>query len=137
MSMIINGYNLENEEKVNRAIYGVVGRGGELTGGVGEGASDEQKIAEYDRLGGYIKKGKYKVKTGSFFNFKAKKPHAEPQVLLLLTDLDGNTVELPEGEALSPELKAAEKIAENKASKKAKVRTGKKESDVEEISDEE
>lgn len=112
--MKLGNYTVANEEKLNRAIFGSMSSEGKLVGGVGEEAADEVKLAAYDKLGGLIKAGKYKVKTGSFWDFEAKKPRKEPKVLLVLKDLEGNTVEIPEGEAIPVEVQAAEKIADNK-----------------------
>ena len=112
--MQIKGYTLVNEEKIRRAIEGSMGQGGKLLNGVGD--QDEDAIlAKYDQLGGLILKGKRKVKTGSFYDFEKKKPRVEPEVILVLSDLEGNTVEVGEDEEISPELKAAETIQEKKA----------------------
>lgn len=123
--MKILGYILDNEEKIERAIQGVNGREGKLYEGVGEDASDEVKLAAYDRLGGLILKGGRKVKTGCFCDLKATKeasrkagytvvvPFEKPKVILLIRDLEGNEVEIDAEKELTPEQKAAEKI-ENK-----------------------
>src|SRR3990167_5053548 len=47
-------YLLVNNDKLNRAIFGNVGRGGQMEGGAGEKATPELVIAEYDKLGGLI-----------------------------------------------------------------------------------
>ncbi len=120
----INGYTLVNAEKVNRAIYGAVLSQGQMKGGVGESATDEELLAEYDRLGGLILKGKFQVKLGSFYDFKTRKPRAKPEIVFVFKDLTGETVEVEEGEALPLDVQAAEKIKEKKVAK-AKA-TGKK-----------
>lgn len=112
------GYTLANEEKLNRAVYGHMIQEGKLEGGVGEGATPEAVLAEYDKLGGLILKGNHKVKTGSFYDFPARKPKATPEVLLVFRDLDDNIIEIPEGEALPMEVVAAERIKEKKGAKK-------------------
>lgn len=92
---IVSGkYVLDNPEKVNRAIYGFVSSGGQMKGGVGEGASDDAILAEYDRLGGLILLGGRKVKTGSFYDILAKKPRATPKVILVVKTSKG-FVEVP------------------------------------------
>jgi hypothetical protein len=118
--MQINGFTLVNEEKINRAIFGTVGREGKLDGGVGERASDDAKIAEYDKLGGLILKGKYTVKTGSFYDFEGRSPRETPEVVLVFRDLAGQVVEIADGEAIPMEVKAAEMIKESKKPKKVK-----------------
>ena len=112
--MQIGQFTLENEEKIDRAINGTPGRGGVAQGGVGKDAKPEAILAEYDRLGGYITKGGRKIKSGSFYDFKNRKPRVEPEVVYELRDLDGNKVELKEGEDVPVEVIAAEKRAKNK-----------------------
>lgn len=117
---IILGYKLANESKLERAIYGHMASQGSLEGGVGADASDEQIIAEYDRLGGLIlNKDGYKVKTGSFYNFdrKVRAAHKEPQVTLIFKDLNGTEVEVPEDEPLPMEVRAAQMAAKVTAGK--------------------
>jgi hypothetical protein len=121
----ILGYTLVNNEKLNRAIFGMIGPRGSLMGGVGENASDMEKIAEYDRLGGLILKGERKVKTGSFYNFTKKTPREKPEVLLVFTDIAGNTVELGEEEPIPMEVKAAQMIKEQKTKAATKTVTKK------------
>lgn len=133
-------FTLLNAEKYNRAINGAVVGHGKLVGGVGEDASDLEKLAEYDRLGGAIRKGKSVVKTGSFYDFKARKPRTEPEVVLQFRDLEGQLVELAADEEVPIELKAAQ-IAEEKrvakAVEKAAKKAGKKAKEEVEESDEE
>ena len=112
-------YTAVNEEKWNRAVYGTVTSRGSLQGGVGENASYEEKLVEYDRLGGLILLGKNKVKTGSFYDFEKRKPREKPEVLLVFRDLNGVVVEIPEGKEVPLEVKAAELARE-------KVKVGKK-----------
>lgn len=104
--MKIGDYELVNEEKVNRAILGMAKSNGVLAGGVGEDATDEAKIAEYDRLGGLIKLNGDKVKMGSFFDFKNKKPREEPEVILEF-NINGKVVEIAASEPLPPVVRAA------------------------------
>jgi len=106
--MKLGKYTAQNEEKVNRAIYGSMSSGGQLKGGVGENALPEVILAEYDRLGGAILLGKNKVKMGSFYDFEKRKPREKPEVLLVFRDLNGIKVEIPEGKEVPIEVQAAE-----------------------------
>lgn len=116
------GYDLINEEKLNRAVFGSAGREGKLEGGVGEGASDEVKLAAYDKLGGLIKKGENTVKMGSFYDFEKKAPRKTPEVLFV-SRVDGIEITLTEEEAIA--LKKAQNKADTlKASKVKKVKKG-------------
>lgn len=108
--MNIGQFQLVNEEKVQRAIYGSVGKGGAMTGGVGENAGDAVVIAEYDRLGGLVLKEGEKVKTGSFYDFQAKVPRETPDVVLLYT-VNGRIVEVPDGAPLPVSVRAAQMVA--------------------------
>lgn len=119
--MEINGLILQNEEKVDRAINGAVGREGKAEGGVGADASPEQIIAAYDKLGGLILKGGHKVKTGCFWNFKEGKPVENPKVMFTLRDINGNEVSIPDGVELPVEVKAVEIIAKKKRGRKTRV----------------
>lgn len=123
--MEIQGLSLLNEEKANRAIYGTVGGQGQMIGGVGEDASDSAKIAAYDKLGGLIKKGKYSIKTGCFFDFKKNKAIEKPEIIFVMRDLNGHEVEVPEGEQIPLEVKAVEIQQEKKAKKGAEKKAKK------------
>lgn len=116
----INGFSLVNEEKLERALHGSMGKGGILVGGVGDKAKPEEVIAEYDKLGGLVLQGKRKVKTGSFYDFDKGEARETPNVVLVLRDLEGNVEEVREDE-ITAEHVAAEKIAEKKATKQAKT----------------
>lgn len=122
--MNILGYECSNEEKLNRAIYGAVAKNGKTEGGVGEDAPPELKLAAYDRLGGLITKDGRKVKNGCFCDYEASKSQGtlvafeKPDPILLINDFEGNVVEFKEGDALTPEVRAAEIIAEKKRKKK-------------------
>ena len=130
--MQIKGFTLENSEKAKRAIEGTLMREGGLVGGVGEDASDELKLAVYDRLGGYITKDSRKVKNGCFYDaLKTKEatrksgeltviPVEKPKIIFLIT-ANGRTVELKEGEKLSPELEAAEIVQKEEKEERKKL----------------
>jgi hypothetical protein len=107
--MIINGFSLENDEKIDRAIHGTVTEKGQLTGGVGEGASEEAILAEYDRLGGLITKEGEKVKNGSFYDYQGKKAREKADVMFV-AEIDGDLVDVTEEEA------KAIKVAKKKSS---------------------
>ena len=118
--MNLLGYECVNEDKVKRAIEGNIGAQGKLHGGVGEVASDEAKLAEYDRLGGLVLKNGNKVKTGSFYDFANKAPRTKPEVVLVFRDIEGKEVEVPEGEEVPIEVKAAQIADKAKKAKKVK-----------------
>lgn len=107
--MNINGFELENSEKLERVIEGVVNRLGERSGGIGEEADDALKLAKYDAVGGLITLNGRKVKTGSFWDFKTRKMRPTPEVMLVMRDLEGNEVEIAAND-VSPELLAKEMI---------------------------
>lgn len=118
--MNIGKYVLANPEKVDRAINGTVGAGGQPRGGVGPEAKPAAIIAEYDRLGGHIitADGGYKVKPGSFYDFKNKKAIAKPEPMLTFR-IDGEDIEVDEGEPLPMEVRASQAAAKKKAEKAA------------------
>lgn len=115
---------------------GSAGEGGKMVGGVGNGAYfqeawkrngvelDEKEVdvletallAEYDRLGGLIKRAGDVVKMGSFYDFKARKPLSKPNVVFTYR-VNGEVVEVPDGEAEPVSVKAV-KIQKGKAVKK-------------------
>ena len=113
--MIIKGYTLVNAEKLDRALNGAQQADSSRIGGVGNGAYYEKGwkkegvkleakevdvletalLAEYDKLGGLIYKDSDKVKMGSFYDFKAKKPFVKPVVKLVFM-INGKEVEIVE-----------------------------------------
>lgn len=118
--MDIQGFTLVDSAKFDRALNGTLRGNNTVIGGVGAGAYFENGawlrngtelneeevaklefdlLAEYDKLGGLIRKGGDKVVTGSFYNFKAKKPHDAPQVKFIFR-VNGKAIEVPDGEAL-------------------------------------
>lgn len=116
--MKLNGYDCVNADKVNRAIYGAVTSNGRLSGGVGENASDDVKLAEYDKLGGLIQKDGNAIKIGSFYDFEKRCPREVPEVLFVFRDIEGNVVEVPEGKEVPLSVKAAKIASEAKKVKK-------------------
>lgn len=112
--MLVDGYELVNEEKVNRAIEGTQTSKGETKGGVGESKNEDGELvngpailAEYDRLGGLIRLNGDRVKMGCFYDFKNKKPVENPEPLLEFIDVHGNKVVIPASEPLPPAVRAA------------------------------
>lgn len=144
---VINGYTLANPDKLHRAIFGSIAERGEAKSGVGEDAKPAEVLAAYDKLGGLIRKGSAKVKTGCFWDFENNCAFAKPKAILVFHDLKGRSVELPEGEEVPVEIQAAEKIrkeekeeAKKKAEKDAKKKAaakGKKVKDEDADEDEE
>lgn len=119
--MVVNGFTLVNPDKVNRALDGAMNERGEFVGGVRkeDGTFDKAELlAEYDRIGGLIKKGEDKVRTGSFFNFAARKPRPEPTVEFEFR-VNGEMVIVKATEEKPNVVKAVQQ-AEKKAKKEAK-----------------
>ena len=114
------GVMMVNEEKVGRAVYGMPSSRG-LISGVGEGASPEVILAKYDQLHGYMTKGGYKVKHGTFGD-KNGKPIENPKVVLLIK-VNGEVVSQEEGTPETQEVKIAkeQKRAKKEAAKQAKL----------------
>lgn len=127
--MNIQGFELVNDEKIERAQHGTITRGGVLTGGldqlVREGklsredneAYETALLAEYDRLGGLVMKNGVKVKTGSFWDIKLKVMRPEPQLSYMI-EVEEEIMEVDEEEALA--LKAAKEKVKKLKEKKSK-----------------
>lgn len=126
----IEGFVLENEDKIERVIMGDMGRSGSLEGGIGEEESRENPslvLARYDRLAGFITKDDVKIKTGSFWDFKKKAPREKPEIMFIF-NVGGENVEVDDpknlAKAISTVQKAVtekeEKIKERKAKSKFK-----------------
>ena len=96
--MKIDNFELVNEVKVKRAIEGTLGQRGELVGGLGPKASPKAVLAEYDRLGGYIRKDGLKIKMGTFYDFKKKVAFENPK-LVFEASVDGDLIDVNEAEA--------------------------------------
>lgn len=131
--MIINGYTLSNEEKVQRAIHGmeIPDRDGNpiQKGGVGEKATPEEILAEYDRIGGLIKNASGdKVKTGSFYNFVLRKVREKPEVMLVFR-INEQLIEVPEGEGVPNIVKASRVLSNAKRVKGKEAKTEEQEVD--------
>ena len=96
--MIVGEYDLVHEGKLRRAIEGTVVSGGKVLPGVGPEASDAEIVAEYDRLGGLIRKDGLKVKTGCFYDFEEKKAFEKPELSFEIS-IDESIVDVSEAEA--------------------------------------
>lgn len=145
--MQIKTYTLINSQKVERALNGTPRGDNTLIGGVANGAYYEGNVwkregvelseddvaklehnilAEYDKLGGAIKRGSDSVKTGSFYNFKAKKPFETPNVIFTYK-INGRFVDVPEGEPEPGEVKALKILQESEQASQEEEAEEKKE----------
>jgi hypothetical protein len=95
--MNIEGFELVNAEKIDRVINGTLDRDGALKGGLGADADPADILAGYDRLGGLIRRDGDTVKTGTFWDFKAKKAVAKP-IIVCQYRINGKVVEVADGE---------------------------------------
>jgi hypothetical protein len=110
--MNIKGFELVNEEKVERAINGTVNSLNEKIGGIiaEDGTYDENELlAEYDKLGGLITKEGDRVKTGSFYDFRNKKMLSKPNIVFIY-NVNGKIVEVEDGKELPGIVKAAREL---------------------------
>lgn len=124
----IKGYTLMNPEKLERALHGAVTGNGTQIGGVAnaDGSFDEDALlAEYDKSGGLIMRGIDRVKTGSFYDFKLRKPRSEPKVVFLYR-VNGQEVEIEDGVELPGMVKAARTLAETEKQEAEEVEVPKK-----------
>jgi hypothetical protein len=148
--MQVQNFILVNEEKFNRALNGSTTSKGGIKGGIGNGAYQEEGVwkrsgvelteketevlehallAEYDKLGGFIKLNGDKVKTGSFWDIKARKPKDTPEVMLSFR-INGKVIDVSAEKELPPLVKAAQIMEAEKVTKKGK---GKKKTNYEEM----
>lgn len=112
----VNGFVMENADKVERVIYGNMGRAGVLEGGLGEDAEPELILANYDKLAGYITKDGIKIKTGSFWDFKAKAARKTPDVMYIF-NIGSDKVEVRDPKDLASAISTVEKVREQKEEK--------------------
>ena len=126
----IGNYRLVNRDKVDRVINGVVGKFGQLEGGLGDDAKSKDILAHYDKVGGLIVKKTgskkkdgsektYKVKIGCFWDIINKKPFEKTKVMLSFRDINGDEVFIPEEKKkeLPFDVQAAEASKEKKEAK--------------------
>lgn len=113
-----------NEDKIKRAADGQLTDKGEHKGGVGY-EDETALLAQYDKLGGLImNKEGYKVKTGSFFDHKKNIAIVKPKPVLVVR-VNGQEVEVPEGQAMPREVEAQNILNEAKAKKARKAKVAK------------
>lgn len=118
----VGAYELLNPDKVRRALEGQPARDGHLVGGIlkQDGTYDDAELlAHYDKLAGAIMLNGDKVKHGSFWDVKNKKPRSKPEVMLVFR-INGEVVEVSAEKELPPLVKAARVVEEAKAKKKSK-----------------
>ena len=125
--MQVKDFELLNDSKVERALNGVPQADGTSKGGIAneDGTFDEDKLlCEYDKLGGCIKRGGDKLKSGCFYDFKKRKPRVIPQ-LAFSYRVNGREIEVPEGAELPGIVKAAKLLAEEDEEKPKRGRKAK------------
>lgn len=129
---VIDGFVLENHDKLQRAVEGEVKRAGVPEGGLLQEYGELSKIppalvlAHYDRLAGYITKnvggsGSVKVKTGSFWDFKKKAPRPKPK-LMYIFNVGGTKVEVDNPANLAVAVTTVERALSEKEQKNAERR---------------
>ncbi len=108
---VIGEFELVNLIKVERALHGDLMNDGSMSGGVADKEGDYNNLAllaEYDRIGGYIRDDEgNKVKNGSFWDLKAKKAFAKPQIVRIF-QINGEFIEIAEGDK-TPKIVEAQK----------------------------
>ena len=118
---VIDGFVLENADKLERVIHGDVKRAGVPEGGLGEDADPKLVLAHYDRLAGYITKStggaqRVKIKTGSFWDFKNKRPHAEPKIMYIFR-VAGENIEVNDPANLAAAVTTIQSAVDEKSTK--------------------
>lgn len=118
--MELKDFDIVNQTKWESAIKGSRG-----IMGVGDNASDMEKLAAYDRLGGLIRKNGAAIKTGSFYDFVKKAPRTEPEIVYVFPQNNPvepvDVVEIPEGEDM-PMAILAKEVARVRKTKPKKVK---------------
>lgn len=112
--MQVKGFELVNEEKIDRALNGSITGNNTRIGGIikEDGTYDEDAlIAEYDKLAGLIMKGSDVVKTGCFYDFKNKRYSKEPKIIFQFR-VNGKVVEVEDGVELPGIVKASKILKE-------------------------
>ena len=100
---VINGFVLENDEKLRRAIYGEIGREGTPVGGVGEDADPYDVLVAYDQKGGYITHDGAKVENGAFYDYQTKLARPEPDITYVY-NIGGNFIRVKSKAELEKEV---------------------------------
>lgn len=127
---LIDGFKLENPDKLERVIHGDLGRAGVMEGGLGENAEPSLVLATYDKLAGFITKDGVKIKTGSFWDFKAKAPRKTPEIKYIFR-ISGEFVEVDDPSQLAEAISTVEKV---RTEKEEKVKAKKAKSKFKEVS---
>jgi len=112
----VDGFVLQNSDKIERVINGDMGRDGGMTGGIGEKEARENPtllLARYDKLAGFITKDGVKIKTGSFWDFKKKCPREEPEVMYIFR-VGGESVEVDDPRNLAAAISTVQKVVAEK-----------------------
>mgnify|MGYP001574455336 CR=1 FL=1 len=121
-----NEVNLKDFEVVNQVKWESAIKGSRGVLGVGDNASDMEKLAAYDKLGGLIRKNGAALKTGSFYDFEKKAPRQKPEIVYVFPQNHPveprEVVEIPEGEEIPMEILAKEigRVKKEKGEKKTK-----------------
>ncbi len=117
---VINGFVLENPDKLERVVMGNMGRAGVLQGGLGIDADPELVLAHYDKIAGHITKDGVKVKRGSFWDFTrgVNLPRKVPEIMFIF-NIGGEKVEVDDPANLS---KAIQEVEVERVKKETKVK---------------
>ncbi len=129
---VIDGFVLENEDKLRRAIEGEPARSGQSTGGLLEKYKELELIPEaevlahYDKLGGYITKGigggeRVKVKNGAFWDTRKKQPREKPEIMFVFK-IGGNFIEVDDPSKLAQAITKVENAVAEDAKKNQEKR---------------
>lgn len=129
---VIDGFVLENEDKLRRAIEGEPARSGQSTGGLLEKYKELELIppvevlAHYDKLGGYITKGigggeRVKVKNGAFWDIRKKVPREKPEIMYVFK-VGGNFIEVDDPAKLAQAIQKVENAVAEDAKKNQEKR---------------
>lgn len=112
------GFECVNADKLERVVYGTMGRSGELEGGIGDKASSDDILANYDRIAGLVRKDGTKIKTGSFWNFARgiNAPHKKP-IVKYIFNVGGDEVEVDNPAELGRAMQTVEAARRQKEEK--------------------
>lgn len=129
---VIDGFVLENEDKLRRAIEGEPARSGQPTGGLLEkyveleAIPEMEVLAHYDKLGGYITKGigggqRVKVKNGAFWDVRKKVPKEKPEIMFVFK-IGSNFIEVDDPAKLAQAITRVENAVAEDAKKNQEKR---------------
>ncbi len=128
---VIDGFVLETADKLERVVMGDMQRNG-LVGGVGEDADPALVLARYDRIAGLITKDGTRIKTGSFWDFKAGVPRETPEIMFSY-NIGGDIVDVADPAELGKAIQTLETARSKKETefKEKKARAKAKRGDTE------